>query len=80
MRSPVQVPYLKCAGSKAALATAECQAWLEPPRVYQTIFHASTKVEKLGFVAIIALLLYGLYLAYFVLFKFSKQGRIATES
>ncbi len=76
----VQAPYLKCAGSKTATIAAECQAWLEPPRLYQTIFHASTKAEKLGFLAIIALLLYGLYLGYFVIFKFTKQGRIAAES
>jgi Protein of unknown function (DUF3177) len=76
----VQAPYLKCATLKTALLTAECQAWLEPPRLYQSIFHAATKAEKLGFLAIIALLFYGFYLVYFVIFKFTKQGRIATES
>lgn len=76
----VQVPYLKCAASKAASTAAECQAWVQPPLLYKSIFHAATKTEKLGFVAIIALLLYGLYLGYFILFKFTKQGRIATES
>jgi Protein of unknown function (DUF3177) len=76
----VQVPYLKCAASKAALSAAECQVWIEPPLLYKSIFHATTKTEKLGFLAIIALLLYGLYLGYFVLFKFTRQGRIAAES
>jgi Protein of unknown function (DUF3177) len=76
----VQAPYLKCAASKSAMVAAECQAWLEPPRIYQTIFHAATKTEKLGFIAIIALLLYSLYLIYFFVFKLTKQGRIATEA
>jgi Protein of unknown function (DUF3177) len=76
----VQVPYLKCAASKAALSAAECQVWIEPPLLYKSIFHATTKTEKLGFLAIIALLLYGLYLGYFVIFKFTRQGRIAAES
>jgi Protein of unknown function (DUF3177) len=76
----VQAPYLKCAASKSAMVAAECQAWLEPPRIYQTIFHAATKTEKLGFIAIIALLLYSLYLIYFFVFKLTKQGRIAAEA
>jgi Protein of unknown function (DUF3177) len=74
----VQVPYLKCAGSKAALGTAECQVWLEPPFLFKSMFHASTRAEKLGFLAIMALVFYALYLGYFLIFKFTKQGRSAT--
>jgi Protein of unknown function (DUF3177) len=72
------LPYLKCAASKAAIISPECQVWLEPPLFYKEMFHHATKSEKLGFIAIAALLLYGLYLGYFVLFRLTKQGRSAT--
>lgn len=73
-----QIPYLKCAASKAALSAPECQVWLEPPFLFKSMFHASTSTGKLGFLAIMALVFYGLYLGYFVIFKFTKQGRSAT--
>ncbi len=73
------LPYLKCAASKAAIMSSECQVWLEPPLFYKEMFHRATKSEKLGFIAISALLLYGLYLGYFVLFRLTKQGRSATS-
>jgi len=72
------LPYLKCAASKAAIMSPECQVWLEPPLFYKEMFHHTTRSEKLGFIAISALLLYGLYLGYFVLFRLAKQGRSAT--
>ncbi|MGB8699655.1 MAG: DUF3177 family protein [Thermosynechococcaceae cyanobacterium] len=74
----VQVPYLKCGASKIAIAAPDCQAWLEPSLFYKALFHASTKGEKLGFIAIMALVFYGLYLGYFLLVRFAKQGRSAT--
>ncbi len=73
------LPYLKCAASKAAMTASECQVWLEPPLFYKEMFHRATNSEKLGFIAISALLLYGLYLGYFVLFRLTKQGRSATN-
>jgi Protein of unknown function (DUF3177) len=74
----LQVPYLKCAASVAAVSTQECQVWLEPPLVFKSIFHANIRPEKIGFLAIMALVVYGLYLGYFLLFKLTKQGRSAT--
>jgi hypothetical protein len=77
------LPYLKCAASKVAIATPECQTWLEPPLIffnwYKSTLDSTIKSEKLGFIAIAALLLYGLYLGYFVLFRLVKQGRSATS-
>jgi Protein of unknown function (DUF3177) len=74
----IQVPYLKCAASSAAVVAKECQVWLEPPLVLKSMFHADVRPEKLGFLAIMALVFYGLYLGYFLLFKLTKQGRSAT--
>jgi Protein of unknown function (DUF3177) len=74
----LQVPYLKCAASSAAVATKECQVWLEPPLVLKSMIHAGIRPEKLSLLAIMALVFYGLYLGYFLLFKLTKQGRSAT--
>jgi Protein of unknown function (DUF3177) len=74
----LQVPYLKCAISSAAVTAKECQVWLEPSLVLKSMFHAGIRPEKLSFLAIMALVFYGLYLGYFLLFKLTKQGRSAT--
>jgi Protein of unknown function (DUF3177) len=74
----LQVPYLKCATSSAAVTAKECQVWLEPSLVLKSMFHAGIRPEKLSFLAIMALVFYGLYLGYFLLFKLTKQGRSAT--
>jgi hypothetical protein len=74
----IQVPYLQCAASKAALSTAQCQVWREPPLLFKSMIHVGTRAEKLGFLALMALVFYGLYLGYFLIFKFTKQGRSAT--
>ncbi|WP_404787123.1 DUF3177 family protein [Altericista sp. CCNU0014] len=74
----LQVPYLQCAGSKAASSAPQCQVWLEPALLFKSMFHAGTRAEKLGFLAIMALVFYGLYLGYFLIFKLTKQGRSAT--
>ncbi len=74
----LQLPYLRCAASKTAVAAAACQAWLEPPLVFKEILHAETRAGKLGFLAIAALMLYGLYFGYFVIFRLTKQGRSAS--
>jgi hypothetical protein len=74
-----QLSYLKCAGSSAALATPECQVWLEPAKTYGQFFHAGTRTGRLGFVAIAALVFYGLYFIYFVVFRMARQGRTAAK-
>jgi hypothetical protein len=71
-------PYLYCGSSKTAIATAQCQVWLEPAQQFKAIFHAGTKSGRLGFMAFACLILYGLYLGYFLLFRLTKQGRSAT--
>jgi Protein of unknown function (DUF3177) len=72
------IPYLRCGTSKAAIAAAECQVWLEPAQQFKSIFHAGTNSGRLGFMAFACLILYGLYFGYFLLFRLTKQGRSAT--
>ncbi len=74
----LQLPFLRCAFSKAAIATPACQVWLEAPFLFKQIFHANTKTGTLGFLGIAALIFYVLCLLYFVFVKLGKQGRSAT--
>lgn len=71
-------PSLGCAGSKAAIATPQCQVWLEPAYGVAAIAHGSTGVSRINILATLALILYGFYFGYFLLFRLSKQGRSAT--
>ncbi|MBW4553780.1 MAG: DUF3177 family protein [Aphanocapsa sp. GSE-SYN-MK-11-07L] len=73
-----QVMFINCAFVAGAIATPSCQVWLEAPLLFQQIFHANAKVSTLGFLASGALIVYVCYLAYFVFFRLSKQGRSAT--
>lgn len=74
----LQVPFLRCAFSRVAIATPACQVWLEAPFLFKQIFHANTKTGTLGFLAITALIVYAIYLLYFVFVRLGKQGRSAT--
>lgn len=71
-------PYLGCAGSKTAIAADQCQVWLEPAYGVAAIAHASSGVSRINILATLALVLYGFYFGYFLLFRLSKQGRSAT--
>lgn len=71
-------PSLGCAGSKAAIAAPQCQVWLEPAYGVAAIAHSSTGVSRINILATLALILYGFYFGYFLLFRLSKQGRSAT--
>lgn len=73
-----QAMSINCAFVTGAIATPECQIWLEAPYLFQQIFHRTAKVGTLGFLASGALIVYVCYLAYFVFFKLTKQGRSAT--
>jgi hypothetical protein len=73
-----QAMYVNCAFTQGAIATPECQVWLEPPTLFQQIFHRDVKPSTLGFLATGALIVYVLCLAYFIFLKFKKQGRSAT--
>jgi Protein of unknown function (DUF3177) len=73
------LPFLQCAFSLTAFKSEFCQAWLYPPFGFREMFHPTTKPEFLGFLGIVALIIYVLCLGYFVMFRLSKQGRSATE-
>jgi len=71
-------PSLGCAGSNAAIATPQCQVWLEPAYGVAAFVHSSSSVGRINILAMLALILYGFYFGYFLLFRLSKQGRSAT--
>jgi hypothetical protein len=71
------LPFLQCGFSKQAFNSEFCQAWLYPPFGFRELFHPTTKPEFLGFLGIVALIIYTLYLGYFVVFRLGKQGRSA---
>ena len=72
-----QVPFLRCAFSRAVLNEPMCQAWLEAPRLYQTYFHRDYTDGFLGFWGIVGLVIYMLTLGYFVFFRVGRLGRSA---
>ncbi len=72
------IPSLGCAGSTAAIATQQCQVWLEPAYGFAAFVHAKTSMGRINILATLALILYGFYFGYFLLFRLSKQGRSAT--
>ncbi|NEP17984.1 MAG: DUF3177 family protein [Leptolyngbya sp. SIO4C1] len=72
-----QIPFLRCAFSRAALGDPTCQAWLEAPRLYKAYLHASYTPGFLAFWGIVGLVIYLLVLGYFVFFRIGRQGRSA---
>jgi Protein of unknown function (DUF3177) len=72
------IPFLQCGFSKVAFDQEFCQAWLYPPFGFRELFHPTTKPQFLGFLGVMALVIYTLYLGYFVVFRLGKQGRSAT--
>ena len=73
------LPFVSCAFSSNAIDTPFCQVWLEASWGYKAQFHASAQPGTLGFFGMMALIAYGIYLAYFILVRLSKQGRSALE-
>jgi hypothetical protein len=71
-------PSLGCAVSKAAIATDQCQVWLQPAYGFSALFHAKLSVGRTKLLATFALIMYGFYFVYFLLFRLPKQGRSAT--
>jgi Protein of unknown function (DUF3177) len=69
------IPFLSCAfdGAKSDY----CQAWFQPSWLYYQFFHANSKPEFLGFLGILGLVIYSLYLGYFLIVRLAKQGRSA---
>lgn len=75
----VQLPFLRCAFSKTIFNTPSCQVWLEAPRLFKEYFLSYTP-GFWGFVGILMLVIYLLYLGHFTFFRLNKQGRSAVQS
>ncbi|NET60155.1 MAG: DUF3177 family protein [Symploca sp. SIO2E6] len=74
------IPVLRCAFIPGAIETNFCQAWLEPPLVFRELFLTKRYEPGVwGFLGVVGLIFYVLYLSYFVLIRLSKQGRSAME-
>ena len=69
------IPCLSCAFGGAK--TDYCQVWFEPAWAYYQLFHGNSKPEFLGFLGIMGLIIYSLYLGYFLVVRLAKQGRSA---
>lgn len=78
----LQAPYLNCVFSAAAKTSDECQIWMLPSIGFGSIFHSDLGDPKvagrLGFVALMGLVIYGLYFLNFVTLRLAKKGRSAT--
>jgi succinate dehydrogenase hydrophobic anchor subunit len=73
-----QIPFLQCVTFTSS-ASPFCHVWLEPTSLYASYVHPHTKPQFLGFLAIVALIIYGLYFSYFILVRLNKQGRSAIQ-
>jgi hypothetical protein len=76
-----QVSSLRCAfvSHEVLKADAMCSLWLQAPWGFREIFHASTKPWFLGTLGVIGLVIYGLMLAYFVMFRMARLKRSALQ-
>lgn len=73
------IPFMGCAFSTTAIKTPYCSVWLEAPLIFKDYFHHNSKPAFLGFLGIVGLGFYVVYLSYFVVFKLNKHGRSATH-
>lgn len=73
------LPFLRCAFSANMLKTPYCSVWLEAPLVFKDYFHHKSTPAFLGFLGIVTLGFYIVYLSYFVAFKLSRYGRSTTH-
>lgn len=75
-----QIPVLRCAllPSEVLRSNPFCRVWLEPTWLFREFFHPNTRPYFLGFLALVGLAIYVLYLGYFVFIRWGKQGRSAT--
>ncbi len=72
--------FIPCGLSDTSLKSNFCQVWLEVPEAYRQIIHNKPDNEGfLGFMGMVGLCFYGLYLVYFLLVRVGKQGRSALE-
>jgi len=73
------LPFVSCTFNDSLMNNQFCQVWLEAPWKYKEIFHAGSKPDFLGFLALVGLVFYLLYLGNFIFFRLSKKGRSALE-
>jgi hypothetical protein len=75
-----QLPFLSCAFKSRSQVIDEpfCRVWLDPPWLYKQMFHPTADPKFLGWLGLIGLAIYVIYLSYFVLIRLGKQGRSAT--
>lgn len=77
----MQLLFINCAFSQAALASEACQAWREPAMAYKAIVHSggagNDNLAFWGVLGVVALSFYGLYLGYFLFVRLGRQGRSA---
>jgi hypothetical protein len=74
-----QIPVLRCAAltTQQVVATPVCNVWLAPPWAFRELFHSGARPFFLGFLGIIGLVIYTLFLGYFVFFRLGKRKRSA---
>jgi hypothetical protein len=74
-----QIPWVRCALDGSS---QECQLWLQPALGFGKFFHSDLGDPKVGgrleFVAIVGLVIYGLYFLNFLALRLGKKGRSAT--
>ena len=73
------LPFLRCAFSANMLKSPYCSVWLEAQLVFKDYFHHKSTPAFLGFLGIVTLGFYIVYLSYFVAFKLSRYGRSTTH-
>lgn len=77
--SLASIPFLQCAFSNNAYQTPFCQVWREAPLIFKDTLHNNYTPGFLAFFAILGLVIYTLYLAYFVVVRLGRQGRSAMQ-
>jgi hypothetical protein len=74
-----QIPWVRCALDGSS---QDCQLWLQPALGFGKFFHSDLGDPKVGgrleFVAIVGLVIYGLYFLNFLVLRLGKKGRSAT--
>ncbi|NER23213.1 MAG: DUF3177 family protein [Symploca sp. SIO1B1] len=74
------IPFLRCAFVSGAIETTFCQVWTEAPLVFRGLFLTQRYEPGVwGFLGVVGLIFYVLYLGYFVIIRLGKQGRSAME-
>ncbi|NES24932.1 MAG: DUF3177 family protein [Symploca sp. SIO3E6] len=74
------IPFLRCGFVSGAIETTFCQVWTEAPLVFREWFLTDRYEPGVwGFLGVVGLIFYVLYLGYFVIIRLGKQGRSAME-